>query len=202
MAPLDILLSRPSGVFAAVYGQLGLFLHGHQHAGERARRERTHRRCIGSEEYTRPVPLHGLYPWPASQDRSTSPAKRHFLVRSGLLFPPRPYGSRQHGAQGPSPGWPPHRRPPAGRGLARPSTVLRLRWPWRSSAWRLCDPVPADAIVARQGRDRRLPPMWGSVARPTRAGLLGRGARRAAERDPRPFVEAPQECSPDRHRSF
>jgi hypothetical protein len=120
-----------------------------------------------------------------------APRRIIFLFGRDCIFPPRPCASRRHGAQGrlkPGRFFSGH---PQGSGLTGRAPCYACKRPWRSSARsnsRSC--FLAAAIVARQGRDPRLPARRGSVARPIRAALLRRDARRAAERNPRPLARS------------
>ena len=153
-----------------------------QEVGQHGRRRRTHRRCIGCEENTRQgspprTPLQEMNQGPINK-----PSKAHLLVRPGSNLPvPAVRLSTARRARL-SQCWPPLRRPPAGLGIDRPSTVLRLQ-----EAVTMIGMV-LFRILLSCGSDRR--PSGPRPAPPGQAGL-GRAAnaRRAIERGPRPFGE-------------
>jgi len=164
-----------------------------QNVGRCWRRRRMHRRCIGCGEHTRQAPLHEL-------DR-----RERAVNRSANNFNPPSSGSAGIASSRPavrfstarrarlSQCWPPLRRPPAGLGIDRPSTVLRLQ-----KAVAIIGAVPlrifllAAAIVARQGRDPRLP------AR-DRAGF--RGVERTGPPEPGRAAQARRPGRSDRRRA-
>ena len=156
------------------------------------RATRTHRRCIGCEENTRQGSSRQTRPQKMKHGPINKPSKVHLLVRPGLHLPVpavrfstarRARTSRARTSQG----WPLLQRPPAGLGLDRPSTVLRLQ-----EAVTILGRI-LFTILLSCGSDR-LP--IGPKPAPSGQAGLGRAAnpRRAIERDPRPFgVEPPKE---------
>ncbi len=147
-----------------------------------------HRRCIGCEENTRLDSSPRIQPQLRSVRRFNKPKHPHLLVRPGSHLPaPAVRFSTARRAR-PSQCWPPLRRPPAGLGIDRPSTVLRLQ--------------KAVAIIGTGAVQDLcfLRPRSSPVRAETRAGQAGLGraanARRAIERSPRPFGEEPPEITP------
>ncbi len=168
----------------AVYGSRRVFLALDQRVGGRQRRKRLHRRCIGCEENTRQGSSPRTRPQEMNQALSSKHSKVHFLVRPGSHFPaPAVRFARARRARL-SQCWPPLRRPPAGLGIDQPSTVLPL-----GDAVTIFGTV-LFALLLACGSDRR--PLGPRPAASGQAGL-GRAAnaRRAIERDPRPFGEEP-----------
>jgi hypothetical protein len=138
-----------------------------QNVGRCWRRRRMHRRCIGCEENTRLGSSPRIQPQLRSIRRFNKPKHPHLLVRPGSHLPaPAVRFSTARRAR-PSQCWPPLRRPPAGLGIDRPSTVLRLQ-----EAVTIIGMVLLEVFVSC-GSDRcpsgpRPAPSWrrGSVARP------------------------------------
>jgi hypothetical protein len=168
----------------AVYASGRVFLRLDQGHDRRWRRWRAHRRCIGCEENTR----QGSPPRKRRQQMNQGPiskrSKVHLLVRPGSHLPVPAVRSSTARRARLSQCWPPLRRPPAGLGIDRPSTVLRLR-----------EAVPILGMVRSEillscGSDRQ--PLGPRPAASGQAGL-GRAAnaRRAIERGPRRFGEEP-----------
>jgi len=168
----------------AVYGPWRGFRLLGQGVGQHGRRRRMHRRCIGCEENTRQGPSPQTRPQTISGRRINKAKDPHFLVRPGSHFPvPAVRISTARRAR-PTQAWPLLQRPPAGLGLDRPSTVLRLQ-----EAVAIIGTVRSNILVSC-GSDRRP-----SGPRPAPSGQAGLGraanARRAIERGPRPFGEEP-----------
>ena len=153
--------------------------------GQRWRRRRMHRRCIGCEEDTRPTPrAAALREFDRDDEAPTTqqPPEILSLVWPGLHLPSRPYGVREHGAQG---------RGRAGRcaaldtsctvsrpRLARPRTVAPLREAVPILGMVLCEShFLAAAGVTRMGGNR--------ASGFRRAAVFGR----AIARDPSPRGE-------------
>jgi len=168
----------------AVYGACRGFLSLDQGHARRWRRGRAHRRCIGCEENTRQLPFHELDRRRRSGTSPQAEAKVHFLVRPGSDFPVPAVQSSTARRARPSQGWPPLRRPPAGLGIDRPSTVLR----WQEAVTIIG--AVRFKIVLSCGSDRRP-----AGPRPAASGQAGLGraanARRAIERGPRRLGEEP-----------
>jgi hypothetical protein len=155
-----------------------------QGVGQHWRRRRMHRRCIGCEENTRQGSSPQTRLQKMKQGPISQPANVHFLVRPGLHFPaPAVRFSTARRARL-SQCWPPLRRPPAGLGIDRPSTVQRLQ-----EAVTIIGMVLLEVFVPC-GSDRRP-----RGPRPAPSGQAGLGraanARRAIEHGPRPFGEEP-----------
>lgn len=167
-----------------VYGICRGFRVLDQGVGRRWRRRRMHRWCIGCEENTRLGSSPRTRPQTRSTDRINKSKDVHFLVRPGSHFPvPAVRISTARRARL-SQCWPPLRRPPAGLGIDRPSTVLRSE-----EAVTILGMVLVKSSVSC-GSDRHPP---GPRPAPSRQAGLGRAAnaRRAIERSPRPFGEEP-----------
>ncbi len=139
-----------------------------------------HRKCIGCEENTRqgspPNTRQGSPPRIPPQQMKhgliNELSKVHFLVRPGSHFPvPAVHFSTARRART-SQCRPPLRRPPAGLGIDRPSTVLRLQEAETIIGMVLCK------VFVPCGSDRH--PSW---PRPAASGQAGLG--RAANAGPR-----------------
>ena len=151
----------------AVYGLVVGFLVLDQGVGRHGRRRRTHHGCIGCEENTRQGSSPRTRPQAIGGRRINKAKDPHFLVRPGSHFPvPAMRFSTARRAR-PTQAWPLLQRPPAGLGLDRPSTVLRLQ-----EAVTIIGMVQFTILLScgsdrrPQGRDPRLPGKRGSVARP------------------------------------
>ena len=162
----------------AVYGVLRGFRVLDQWVGRHKRRRRTHRRCIGCEENTRQDSPPRTRPQMMSQRPINKASKVHLLVRPGLHLPipaVRFWTARRART---SQCWPPLRRPPAGLGIDRPSTVLRLQEAVTIIGMVLCEShFFAAAGVTRMGGNR--------ASGFRRAAVF----RRAIARDPSPQGE-------------
>ena len=164
----------------AVYGFSRGFRVSDQGVVCRFRRRRMHRRCIGCEENTILGCPPRTRPQVMNQEPINQPSKVHFLVRPGSHFPvPAVRFSTARRAR-PSQAWPLLQRPPAGLGLDRPSTVLRLE-----EAVTIIGTVLVEDLLSC-GSDRRP-----SGPRPAPSGQAGLGraaiACRVIERDPSPL---------------